>query len=209
MSTNLGPLVQPNLRSLLDSERAITLANINCCKVGAVQSFDPESQSVTVLLVNQRVVFNTPMDSSLIPPSPTIYSYPLLVDVPLFVLSGGSAFIGMPIVPGDPCLVLFNDSDLDPWWSNGAIGSPPNSSRTHSLADGFALVGVRAANDAIPSLPSDGTIRIGNASGTLGLVLIALLTALEAWVNTDSTTPNSTTLAALAAVKTAINAILS
>ncbi len=140
--TNQGPINEPGLRSVLDGERLVAFSNLNKVQVGIIQSFNPSKQSATVQLVIQRAVYNTPMEGSLVPPDPTIYLYPLLVDVPVFVLAGGIGYIQMPILAGDPCIVLFNDRDLDPWWTNGTTGAPPNSARLHSLADGIALVGI-------------------------------------------------------------------
>ena len=68
------------------------------------------------------------------------HSYPLLVDVPVFMLRGGKGGINLVITKGDPCLVIFADRDIDNWFSTGSA-QLPNTQRIHSLADGFALVG--------------------------------------------------------------------
>jgi hypothetical protein len=204
----IGPIVTPGLRALFDTERGSAAVNINKIQIGTIQSWTPGSQSATVQLVNQRVVFNTPQPGSQTPADPKIIPYPLLVDVPVFVLSGGTAFLGMPIAPGDPCIVLFNDRDLDPWWTTGNTGAAPNTARVHSLADGMALVGVRPSTNPIAGLPSDGQhIAMGNASGSVRQALDLLLTALLTWTNTDSTAPSATTVIALIEAKTAINGI--
>jgi hypothetical protein len=213
--TNQGPINEPGLRSVLDAERQVAFSNLNKVQVGIIQSFNPAKQSVTVQLVIQRAVYNAPMEGSLVPPDPVIYPYPLLVDVPVFVLTGGSAYVAMPIAAGDPCVVLFNDRDLDPWWTNGTTGAPPNSARLHSLADGIALVGIRPATNPVPGIPSDGLhMAIGNASGTLRSALDALmdaedslLNALTGWINTDSTTPDPATVNALNSVKNSFDAV--
>lgn len=208
MSGNLGPIVPPNLRTLFDTEGRALAVSINKIQVGIVQSFIPGQQKCTVQLVSKRVVFNTPMPGSQVPPTPTIYEYPVMVDVPVFVLSGGSAYIGMPVSAGDPCIVLFNDRDIDTYFTNGTVGATPNTGRAHSLSDGMALVGIRPFTKPVPGLPSDGShMAIGNASGTLRQALDALMAALTAWVNTDSTTPNTATLMALAAVKVQFDAL--
>ena len=209
--TNQGPYVQPDLRSLLDSERDVTLANINKVLVGTVQSYNAATQSALIQPVIQRAVFNTAMTTSAVPPDPTIYNFPLLVDVPVFVFSGGGAYFSMPISKGDFAVVLFSDVDLDPWWSNGTLNAVPNSARRHSLADGLAIVGLRPKGQPINAgnWPTDGQhMAIGNASGTLRQALDAMMNQiaslmtnidglminLQNWVNTDSTTPDSSTV---------------
>ena len=37
--------------------------------------------------------------------------------------------------------MIFSDRDIDNWWINGGV-SQVNTSRKHSISDGFALVGV-------------------------------------------------------------------
>jgi hypothetical protein len=146
---NQGSIPEQDLRALLDSEQVRLFAKFNGCRVGVINSY--ANQKAVVQLVNTQAVFNTPMTSSVEPTKPTLYPYPLLVDVPVFVLSGGAGYITCPISKGDPCIVLFNDRDLDPWFTAGTLGAPPNSTRMHSLADGIALVGIRPATNPIPS----------------------------------------------------------
>ena len=62
---------------------------------------------------------------------------PLLRDVPVFM----SVFF--TVNPGDACLVIFADCDIDRWFETGG-SEVPGSSRMHSLSDGFAFVGFRA-----------------------------------------------------------------
>ena len=56
------------------------------------------------------------------------------------------ALSGMPVPfeihPGDACLVVFSDVDIDAWLQTGEA-SVPSSARRHSLSDGFAFVGFR------------------------------------------------------------------
>lgn len=141
--TNQGPIPQVSLRDVLNAERDSAFAALNKIQVGTIVSYDATKQKAQVQLVNKRVVYNTPMTTSVVPPDPQLVPYPVFVDVPVFVFSGGGSFLSMPIAAGDTCLVLFNDRDLDPWCTNGTTGAAPNSTRMHSLADGIALVGIR------------------------------------------------------------------
>lgn len=206
---NLGSIPNPDLRSILDQQDDITRSRVNCLRIGTIVSFDPATQSVVVNLVNPSVVFNTPAGPSAIPSNPQLIPIPSLVQVPVFVLSGGGAYIGLPVSAGDTCLVLFNDRDLDPWWSQGTTGAAPNSNRMHSLADGIALVGVRPKSNPVPNLPSDGqSIAFGNASGTLRAALDAFMMAtINAVIS--GTTFNPATIAAMMAAKAKVGLILS
>ena len=62
---------------------------------------------------------------------------PLLMDVPVFMP------ISFSVNPGDYCLVVFADVDIDRWLESGEA-EEPGSRRMHSLSDGFAFVGFKA-----------------------------------------------------------------
>lgn len=206
--SNQGPINPPDLRSVLDQSKNTAFSSINCCQVGIIRSVSGSPYKATIELVNSRAVYNASPVGTAIPADPNIIKYPLLVDVPLFYLFGGGAYFVMPVEAGDPCIVLFNDRDLDPWFTNGTQGSPPQSSRMHSLADGIALVGIRPAVQPPDNVPTDGQhMAIGNDSGTLIAAFNSLFTALIEWVNTDSTTPNPATVAALTSSKARFNSL--
>jgi hypothetical protein len=78
----------------------------------------------------------------------SVIDFPLLTDVPVFILSGGNTHVSMPIVAGDFCIVLFNDRDIDTWWLSGKK-DVPNSNRAHAIADGIALIGIRPQSSLI------------------------------------------------------------
>lgn len=224
----IAPPTKPDLRSLLDGTQQRTMAQMNCHQVGQVVSFDATKQTASVQLSVLAVL----ADGSQVP-------YPVLTDCPVFVYSGGGAVITMPIAAGDPCLVLFNDRDLDNWFTTGNVVAP-NSPRSHSLSDGMVLVGFRNLSNVVASystadavlqfagsrvaIKANGNVEVvsanggsviltakvgvSNGSGSLLSALDALCTALTSWVNTGGTTPNPATVAAIAAVKTSIDALL-
>ena len=102
--------------------------SLHCALPGNIISFDPETQTASI----QPAV---KLGSLL---------YPVLTDVPVFMP------IPFEINPGDACLVIFSDIDIDAWFETGEA-SVPNSPRSHSLSDGFAFVGFR-----IPGNPESG-----------------------------------------------------
>src|SRR5580693_5302769 len=129
--------VPPDLRALLLALRTEIFVDLNCCQVGTIRSFNATLQTASASINMQRQVAGAGV------------AYPLLVDVPVVCLGGGASRLTFPIAAGDPCLLFFCDRNFDAWFGTGSTSSPPNTPRTHSLADGFALVGVRSKPGAL------------------------------------------------------------
>jgi hypothetical protein len=127
----------PNLSTLLSNLKKDIFSNINCIQVGKIDSYDTASQSCTIKIQMKRKISDTESKE-----------YPLLIDCPVFVLQGGGAYIDFPIQQDDYCLVLFNDRDIDTWWDSENLAEP-NTTRKHSLSDGFALVGINPKNSVL------------------------------------------------------------
>jgi hypothetical protein len=159
-----GPIQNPDLRAVLNAHRDEIFASFNCHQVGEIVSFDPELQNATVKINARRVVYNRPQTSNAgLQQEPLLIEYPLLTDVPVFVASGGTARLSMPIAAGDPCLVLFNDRDLDNWWQAGGVQTP-NSSRMHNLSDALAIVGFRSKAAPLEDYEADNVVlRLGDS----------------------------------------------
>ena len=107
----------PDEREALKQE---IFASLHCALPGTVVSFDSERQTAEV----QPAVR---MGSML---------FPVLSDVPVFMP------VSFEVNPGDACLVVFADIDIDRWFETGEA-SEPGSARRHSLSDGFAFVGFK------------------------------------------------------------------
>lgn len=127
----------PDLRALLTAFKAEVFADLNCHQVGQIVSFNAALQTAVVQLSLQRSV------------NGGLVAYPLLTDCPVLVLNGGGASLTFPIAAGDPCFVLFNDTDIDKWFTTGNVVAP-NTGRTHSLSDGLVIVGARNLSNRIP-----------------------------------------------------------
>ena len=153
MSTPLSPsfVVQPDLRATLDAFKVEILYDLNSHEVGQIVSFNPTTQTASVqIMVKARILDQ-------------IRSYPVLTDCPVFSVSGGAGCLTMPVAAGDPCLVLFNDRDMDGWFATG-IEAEPNTTRAHSLSDGLVLVGFRNLANPISSY-SATDVELRNALG--------------------------------------------
>tara|TARA_R110000744_G_scaffold185884_1_gene305270 strand:- start:9730 stop:10455 length:726 start_codon:yes stop_codon:yes gene_type:complete len=153
----------PNRIDIYDALARKINMGLNCVKVGVVQSFDSSTQLATIKIAMKQVVDIGIDDVK------TLQEYPLLLECPVFVLSGGSDFISMPITEGDNCLILFNDRDIDTWLNSGD-GGIPATSRLHDLSDGFCLVGVRPLTDSIASYLASGIRLSHNGDSLIDLV---------------------------------------
>ena len=90
------------------------LSSLHCALPGIVESFDEDTGTAGIRLA--------------------LSGMPVLQDVPVFVSN--------EVNPGDACLVVFADCDIDNWF-NGDDSADPASGRLHSLSDAFAFVGFR------------------------------------------------------------------
>jgi len=142
-------LPEPDLDDILEQLSNDIFASLNCVQIGKIEKVN-NNQTVEIMIQVKRRV-----------PTGTI-NYPMLVDCPYVIMQGGGAYLDMPIQAGDYCLVLFNDRNIDTWWSTANV-KEPRDRRKHSLSDGIALVGI---NPESSSLETDGqVVRLLGASG--------------------------------------------
>ena len=109
--------LSPEFRDALKQE---LLSSLHCALPGTVVSFDAERQTAVI----QPAVKVGSM------------TFPLLGDVPVFMP------VSVDVHPGDACLVVFADIDIDAWFDTG-VPQEPRSARKHALSDGFAFVGFK------------------------------------------------------------------
>ena len=129
-------VLPPELDDLLAESRETVFSTLNSIEIGKLEVVnDDQTVSIQIQVLRRKA-------------DGTTSKYPLLVDCPYFVLQGGDAYIDMPIKKGDDCLVLFNDRNIDNWWSTGNVAVPADT-RKHDLSDGFALVGINREAKAL------------------------------------------------------------
>lgn len=211
------PIPEPDLDALLKAHKADIFSSLNCHQWATVLGFTAAKQTVTVQIAVRRQV---PQVNN----GKAVYvskAYPVLVDVPIFVPSGGKGYVSFPVTAGDTCLILFNDRDYDQFWATGNV-QDPNSGRMHDLSDGLAIIGFRTSQNPIVGydggqtvLANDTTkivlgtlIGIGNANTSLLTVLTNWINVLKAFTDTRGDTPNPATIAALNAIQIQINSLL-
>lgn len=176
-----GPLTPPLYDTLMGLKQDV-MRSLRCCVPGQIIAYSPVTRTadIQISLLQQSSNGSAPQ-------------YPQLLGCPIFTLQGGGVSIGMPIEPGDECLVIFSDRCIDAWFETGTPQPLPNF-RMHDLSDGFALVGLNSlANTLDTALLSGeggiadnqarvailtGKIAISNQTQSLFLILTTLLSAL-------------------------------
>jgi hypothetical protein len=190
----------PDFVSLLRQFKAEIFFTLNCHLPGTIISFNAEKQTAEVSVNLVRMIGGQAVN------------YPPLVDCPVFVNSGGGARVTFPIAAGDTCVVHFADTDIDNWFASGTSSLLPNTSRAHSLSDGFVEVGFRSAANPVPDYSTDSAdfhggahkLDIKNNGGTLkGLLdlLSIALTSLNSGRNTGSIANSTAKIADFDAAK--------
>lgn len=159
--------------------------NFNCHAIATIQSFDAETQLVTVSINYKKTFLRAD-------PATGVYrnvlqEYPPVLDCPIICLQGGGSALTFPITQGDTCILLFNDRDMDAWHHTGQVGAI-NTQRLHSFADAIALVGIRSGNNPIPDYDplnigikatGEARVKIYNDADTLNGLLQNLTTELQ------------------------------
>lgn len=175
MSELITSPIPPDLRSLLTDLKKEIFYGLNCHQVGVINSFDPTTQTATVQIQVLRNIGNTQV------------AYPLLTDCPVIFPGGGGAYMTFPVAKGDPCLVLFNDRDLDLWFTTGNVVGP-NSARAHSLSDGIVLVGIRNKTNLPPYTANDAVVlALGTASVKITTAGVVRITKDSGYVEVSAT----------------------
>lgn len=111
---------------------------------GAIQSFDPGTQTCSVLPAIKEPIRTQAGDI-------ISAQLPLLVDCPVYFPSGGNCTLTFPVKRGDECLVVFASRCIDSWWQSGGVQEQAEL-RMHDLSDGFVYVGVSSKPNVTPNI---------------------------------------------------------
>ena len=123
------------------------LSSLHCALPGTVESFDPRTLTAAV---RPAPLKGLPL--------------PLIRDVPVFFPGNRDRALTFPVSPGDGCLLVFADADVDRWLETGGAEEPA-SGRTHDLSDAFAFVGFRSRPEAPGDMPGEPSFFGLTASG--------------------------------------------
>lgn len=156
--------------SLLQSARVMLPA--------IVQSFDPESMTVSIQIATKEYVLINSNNTGI--SLQTLQTrLPLLQDVPVLIPRGGGFSFTFPIAAGDECMAVFADTAIDAWFQNGGTDNSPLSQRRHDLSDAIAVFGLCSLQNTLDNYSTtsaqlrsdDGTVLIDLA--TSGITITA------------------------------------
>ncbi len=131
----------PNLAEFMARRMRNISAQLNSHLIGEIVTFDPEKQTAKVKVNFLKIIRGVNPIGDTGQSSDEVFPYPELVDVPIIIVQGGGGYLTFPIVPGDSCLLLFCDRDMDNWFNAGTT-TVPNSNRVHDINDAIAIVGL-------------------------------------------------------------------
>lgn len=124
---------EPDLTTVLKAVINKVGLELNCVRVGIIQSFSEEDLSVEVLITNKKTLginqngTQATRDYAVIR-AKICYCCP---------------FMTYPIEQGEECILLFNDRELESWFISGEV-QPEAYQRMHDLTDCIAIVGLRS-----------------------------------------------------------------
>jgi hypothetical protein len=146
-----------SLADVIYASKKQTQLSINAIKIGVIKSFNPSTQRAEVEIAYKQV------RNILVDGTKVYQEYPVLQDCPVMTLFGGVDILSMPITIGDNCMLLFNDTDIDQWATNGD-GQHPTTARMHDISDAIAIVGIRPLTNSIVNYLANG-IRLSHGGG--------------------------------------------
>lgn len=123
----------PTLDRVINDKISDYLANLSFC----------EPATITKVLDNNKVEVRPDLKIQF---SESLESKPVITDVPVIQLRSKTAGVSIPVTKGDSCLLLFSERSLDIWLNKGGEVDPKDT-RTHSLNDAVALIGLNSFSE--------------------------------------------------------------
>ena len=127
---------QPDLQQLSNSIIGNVFNNINCVRIGIVETFDGDTCTAQVRIANKMVIG---LDEAGI--QQTI-DYPLIT-AKVYFLGNATRGVTIPLSKGDEGIILFNDREIESWFINGEINNL-SYDRAHHITDAIFLVGMHS-----------------------------------------------------------------
>ena len=106
---------------------------LNCVRVGIIQSFNAEDLTAEVLIANKKTLGLNKDGTQ------NVRDYALISAKICYCCP----FITYPIEQGEECILLFNDREIESWFITGEV-QPEAYQRMHDLTDCIAIVGLRS-----------------------------------------------------------------
>lgn len=128
-------------------------SELNCMRIAIVREFNPDDLTVQVQIAGKR---NIGMNQD---GTPRVQDYaPIYAKVCYCV-----PYATWEIKPGDECILLFSDREIESWFINGDI-NPEGYPRMHDLTDAVAIFGIRSLPNMITLLRNCLNLFYGNSS---------------------------------------------
>lgn len=198
---------------------------LNCIRIGIIQSFNAADLTAEVLIANKK---NLGLNKD---GTQNSRDYALVTAKICYC----TPYITYPIKQGDECILLFNDREIESWFITGEV-QPEAYTRMHDLTDCVAIVGLRSLatmiqimadtlhlfyagsdiqiNEAITinsknggNIKADSLITIANSARNLGTLMQSLITAIEG-ITINTSGLDQTSIEALQAVAADFNLLL-
>lgn len=182
----------PDLTDVLNLWKKDVFLSFNAHHLGTITSFNATQQTARATINYRKTYFRLDTETNLYVAE--LVPYPQAIDCPVIVFGGGNGLSTMPIAAGDECLILFNDRDINNWFSGSPSGAVATS-RLHSFSDGLILVGVRSLANVIANYD---TVRATLRSKT-GETVVGVNPQTQKILLTNTAPGNSTTLNTLLA----------
>lgn len=123
-----------DLYSVLEALRNNILYTVNCIKVASVVSFDSTNMISCCQIKNKRLIGLKDDGNQELRDYPLIYAK-------TYFLGYGDISITHPIIEGMEGILLFNDRELETWYTTGEAGNLAYD-RTHDLSDAIFICGL-------------------------------------------------------------------
>ncbi len=173
----------PTLAEVLTSALDARLDRVHTSLPAKVLSYNATKQMVDVSpLIKTRFFDETG--------APIVEALPVVTNVPVIFPGSGSFGLTFPVTTGDIVLLIFAESSLDKWKSQGGTVDPLDH-RKHDLSDAVAIVGLRPLPNVLHNVPDSNFITLGSDSGLSDFVALAAktnarLANLEAAMNSHA-----------------------
>lgn len=143
---------EPDLTTILKSVINKVGLELNCVRVGIIQSYNAEDLTAQVLITNKRTLgINT--DGTQATRDYAVITAKICYCCP---------YITYPIEQGEECVLLFNDRELESWFITGEV-QPEAYQRMHDLTDCIAIVGLRSLATMIQIMADTMHLFYGNS----------------------------------------------
>lgn len=123
----------PDLGQTMKLQGLKMASDLNCMRIGIIQTFYPETLTADVLIANKK---SLGLNSD---GTQKVRDFGLIEAKVCYC----NPFETFPLQQGDECILLFSDREIESWFINGDV-NPEGYTRMHDLTDAVAIVGIRS-----------------------------------------------------------------